>query len=140
MFISKGIELDVSPLLAVLEQQFPHWVAFYLFGSHARGQATADSDVDLAVLIDGPSLDPVRVWYLAEQLASMAGCNVDLVDLKSASTVMRYQIITQGICLKARQPAAHVFEARVVQDKLDLDIQRGAQMEEIQARSYVYGR
>ncbi|MFF7709584.1 nucleotidyltransferase domain-containing protein [Pseudomonas sp. NPDC007930] len=132
--------MDLSPLLAQLEQQLPHWLAIYLYGSHARGEAGAGSDLDLAVLADGPPLDTLRLWDLGEQLAALAGCDVDLVDLKAASVVMRYQIVAHGRCLKARQPAAHLFEARVVQDKLDLDELRREQVADILQRGSVHGR
>ncbi len=38
--------------------------------------------------------DPLLLWNLASDLADMAGCPVDLLDLRAASTVMQYQVIT----------------------------------------------
>ena len=64
----------------------------YLFGSRAREDAGPDSDIDLAVLTLG-NLDPVERWILQEDLAALAHQNVDLVDLRRASTVMRVQVL-----------------------------------------------
>ena len=54
-----------------------------------------DSDIDLAVLVAGKA-DPVRLWELGQTLASELDRDVDLIDLRAASTVMQYQIITTG--------------------------------------------
>ena len=70
-------------------------VAVYLFGSRAGRQARSDSDVDVAVLVDG-ELSPLRRWEVQERLAAELNQDVDLVDLASASTVMRAQVVTTG--------------------------------------------
>ncbi|NBQ13817.1 MAG: nucleotidyltransferase domain-containing protein, partial [Proteobacteria bacterium] len=56
----------------------------WLYGSHARGQATPRSDVDLAVLADR-RLDPLAVGVACTELERVAGSRVDLVDLRAAS-------------------------------------------------------
>ena len=57
------------------------------FGSRIQGTAGPDSDLDLAVLVAGYA-DPHGVWELAGDLEEVAGCPVDLLDLRAASTVM----------------------------------------------------
>jgi uncharacterized protein YutE (UPF0331/DUF86 family) len=57
--------------------------------------ARHDSDVDLAILAPAPLGDEER-WALAQDLAAALGRDVDLVDLLSASTVMRVQVIDSG--------------------------------------------
>lgn len=51
-----------------------------LFGSHARGRARTDSDLDLAVELDA-EVDPLR---LAAELSAEVGREVDLVVLGAA--------------------------------------------------------
>ncbi|MEX2500286.1 MAG: nucleotidyltransferase domain-containing protein [Wenzhouxiangellaceae bacterium] len=67
----------------------------YVHGSFARGDARPDSDLDLAVLLPP---DPVveEPWELAEKLAIRVGRDVDLVDLRQASDVLRMQVLEDG--------------------------------------------
>ena len=51
-----------------------------LFGSTARGEASPESDVDLAVTLDrSAGIDLFRFAAISEQLARMLGVKVDLV-------------------------------------------------------------
>ena len=93
--------LDASPgslperLVALVRARFPLAMAVYVFGSQVQGQADARSDLDLAILVAGYA-DPLALWDASRELADMAGCPVDLLDLRAASTVMQYQVITTG--------------------------------------------
>lgn len=87
--------MNKGDLLNFVQTHLGGLLALYAFGSRIHGTATASSDLDLAVLVAGYA-DPVLLFDLAGQLADQAGCAVDLVDLRAASTVMQYQIITMG--------------------------------------------
>ena len=69
----------------------------FLFGSSARGDAVARSDIDVAVL----PLDPVPPLVLARIAAGLNECDspyaVDLVDLTAASPELRSRVLSQGI-------------------------------------------
>ena len=54
-----------------------------LFGSHARGHAGSDSDIDLALLAESP-LSGTTIRELVEAISSKFGCPVDVVDLYHA--------------------------------------------------------
>ena len=82
-------------IVQTLQAKVPKLLAIYAFGSRIQGAAQADSDLDLAVLVAGYA-EPLALWALAGDLADLAGCPVDLLDLRAASTVMQYQIITTG--------------------------------------------
>jgi len=75
-------------------------LALYLFGSEAKDRARPGSDVDLAFLSER-ALDPVVVFDVAQDLAAALHCDVDLVDLPRASTVLRAQVIGGGRVLHA---------------------------------------
>lgn len=98
----------------------PDLLAVYAFGSRIRGTAGPDSDLDLAVLVAGHA-DPLKLWQIAGDLADLAGCPVDLLDLRAASTVMQYQIITTGMRWWARDAQAALFEAAILSEKTELD-------------------
>ncbi len=52
-----------------------------LFGSVARGEATADSDIDLLVeLLPGGGNELLRVAGIAEELSQLLGTRVDVVS------------------------------------------------------------
>lgn len=122
-----------------LQQSIPDLLAIYAFGSRIQGTATAGSDLDLAVLVAGYA-DPLQLWQLAGDLQDLAGCSVDLLDLRAATTVMQYQVITTGECWWARDVQAGLFEAAVLSDKTALDTARAALLEDIQREGRVYGR
>jgi hypothetical protein len=71
---------------------------------------------------------------MAQQLAAALGCEVDLLDLRAASTVMQHQVITTGQSLWAQQPDAALFECFVLQEKLDFDEARAGLLADIAQR------
>jgi uncharacterized protein len=97
-----------------------------------------DSDLDLAVLVEGYA-DPLTLFELSGALADVAGCPVDLLDLRAASTVMQHQVLTTGERLWAKDVQAGLFEAAMLTEKLHLDERRRGLVEDITARGTVYG-
>lgn len=130
--------MNKAALLNLVETQLDGLLALYAFGSRIQGSATASSDLDLAVLVAGYA-DPVLLFDLAGQLADITGCPVDLVDLRAASTVMQYQIITTGERWWQKDAQAALFEAAVLSEKTALDTARAALIEDIQHRGSIYG-
>jgi predicted nucleotidyltransferase len=57
-----------------------------LFGSLARGEHTAESDVDLLVEFEEPDLHPSKRFFgLLHHLEDALGCEVDLLTVSSLS-------------------------------------------------------
>lgn len=131
--------LSSEPIARLLQAQVPGLLAIYAFGSRVQGTAGPDSDLDLAVLVAGYA-DPVRLWQLAGDLAGVAGCPVDLLDLRAASTVMQYQVITTGQRWWARDAQAALFESAILSEKTALDTARAGLLADIRERGSVYGR
>ena len=64
-----------------------------LFGSTARNEAVADSDVDLAVVLDDSAgIDLFRFAAISEQVTGMLGVPVDLVIEPARNPRMQAQI------------------------------------------------
>lgn len=126
-------------LLEHLHRTIPDLLAIYLFGSHAQGTAGPDSDLDLAVLRAG-HLDPVQLWQIAGDLATLANRDVDLVDLCSASTVMQYQIITTGQRLWQKDAQAALYESFILSEKTALDERRAGLLADITQEGRIHGR
>jgi len=59
-----------------------------LFGSTVRGQARADSDVDVLVAFDGPATSK-RYFGVQFYLEDLLGCPVDLVTEKALRPELR---------------------------------------------------
>lgn len=126
-------------IVECLQARLDNLLAVYAFGSRVQGTAGPESDLDLAVLVAGYA-DPLALWALAGDLADLAGCPVDLVDLRAASTVMQYQIITQGQRWWASDAQAALYEAAILSEKTELDTARAGLLNDIQNRGSVYGR
>lgn len=122
-----------------LQKAFPNALGIYAFGSRVQGTANAQSDLDLAVLVAGYA-DPLQLFEMANQLADQLGYEVDLLDLRAASTVMQYQVITTGRRLWAKDVQAGLFEAFVLSEKTSLDEARAELLNEIREDGAVYGR
>ena len=130
--------MNREALVHTLAARIPDLLAVYAFGSRITGAARADSDLDLAVLVAGYA-DAVVLFDLAGELADVAGCAVDLLDLRAASTVMQYQIIVTGQRWWRKDIQADLFEAAVLSEKTELDAARAGVLADIQQRGTVYG-
>jgi predicted nucleotidyltransferase len=131
--------MNRSAIVQLLQQGIPQLLAVYAFGSRVQGTEQAGSDLDLAVLVAGYA-EPLQLWDLAGELADLAGCPVDLLDLRAASTVMQYQIVTGGERWWAKDAQAALYEAAILSEKTELDTARAQLLAEIQQQGRVYGR
>jgi predicted nucleotidyltransferase len=108
----------------VLGAHVPALAAIYLFGSQARGDARADSDLDLAILADQP-VSPEALAAARDAMEAAVGRDVDLIDLARASTVLVRQVLIDGRRLAAPNPlTADLFEVRSFRDYEDLKRRR----------------
>lgn len=122
-----------------LKQTFPEIIAVYLFGSRGTEYEREASDVDLAVYAGKP-LPAAELWYAAQELASEIGRDVDVVDLASASTVMRAQVVHTGERLYCDDPVAcETFEDYVYSSYARLNEERRGILEDVLRRGSVYG-
>lgn len=128
-----------SAILAHLRQHLPTLLGVYAFGSQVQGTATVGSDLDLAVLVEGYA-DPVQLWELASELEDIAGCPVDLLDLRAASTVMQYQILMFGVDWWEKDVRAGLFVAAMLSEKMYLNEARAGLLADIARDGRIYGK
>lgn len=131
--------MNNQALINKLQHALPNVLAIYAFGSRISGTAQPDSDLDLAVLVPGYA-EPIALWTLAGELSDIAGCAVDLVDLRAASTVMQYQIITTGQRWWARDAQAALYESAILSEKTALDTARAELIHDIEREGRIHGR
>jgi predicted nucleotidyltransferase len=136
--LDKAFQMDFKLILETLQRAIPSLSAVYVFGSQATGDTGPESDLDLAILADTPP-DAVRLWEVASALAGIAGCPVDLLDLRAASTVMQYRIITSGKKLWARDSGPALYESFILSEKTELDEARKGLLDDIRMSGTIYG-
>lgn len=112
--------------------------AIYLFGSMAQGLSRLDSDIDIAIL-SAKLLSVNEAMAIKSQLGQRLQRDIDLVDLRNASTEIAFQVITEGLCLfGADKPNVGLFEVSVMTRYADLQIERREIISDIVSRGRVY--
>ena len=71
--------------------RYPQFELAILFGSQARGDATGESDIDLALLSDAPISSSLKL-ELIELIGARFGRPVDIVDLYYAAEPILGQV------------------------------------------------
>lgn len=90
-----------------------------VYGSAAVGRLRRDSDVDIAVLGDGPLGLDERLTLTA-RLASALGREIDLVDLYGLNGLILKQILCKGrVVLNTDQVAYESLARRMIYDSED---------------------
>lgn len=125
MVISAAHLDDLKTKLAhTLENTLPNGVSFaYLFGSQVTGETHSESDIDLAIF-PTEVMSHNNVWQAAQSIAQQLNCDVDLINLREANTVLRFQIITEGILLIDKHDQAPTFEVDTFRMYQDLQYNR----------------
>ena len=131
--------MNDSALIEYIRQSVLGLIALYRFGSQAKGTARRDSDVDLAVLARDP-IPNLRRFELAQELAVRLHRDVDLIDLRNASTVMRMQVLSTGTCLETQDESVRwEFEMYAYSDYARLSERRREILKRISACGLVHG-
>lgn len=128
-----------GPVLAAVLAKIPNLMALYVFGSQGLGTPRPDSDLDLSVLVPG-YVDPTLLWSLSNDIASLVNSDVDLLDLRAASTVMQYQVLSTGQTVWDIGLQVRLFEVAVLSEKLALDEAREPLLRTIVREGHVYAR
>jgi predicted nucleotidyltransferase len=91
----------------------------YLFGSCARDDATTASDLDVA-LIGERTFGPLELGAIVELLERATGKAVDVVDLRTATPLLGWEVVCDGIVVLDRDSAARLeFELEAQRRELD---------------------
>lgn len=112
----------------------------YVFGSFARNELREDSDIDIAFLSNSDS-STYEVFMLAQGLADIYKRDVDLIDLKKASTVFKAQIVGTGEVIYCTDENFKTnFQIRCLKEYALLNEERAVIMDSIKERGSVYGK
>ncbi len=125
-------------IIKTLNQKIKDIISIYLFGSFQKGQMRKDSDIDIAVLLDG-SLDNITRWEISCILSDKLDKDVDLINLRDASTVMRAQIVTGGQCIyESDKKKKNQFEMYTLSDYARLNEERKEIIARVKKEGRVY--
>ncbi len=84
-----------NKIVSHLSKKMQGLYGIYLYGSYAGEEHRKDSDIDIAILTR-EKLTSLEKWNLQEELASEIDKDVDLVDLKDASVILRVEVVEHG--------------------------------------------
>lgn len=112
----------------------------YLFGSAAKNELREDSDIDIAYISDS-SPEPYENFMLAQELADIFKRDVDLINLNTASTVFKVQVINTGKKIYCNDESRRmIFEMRAFKEYALLNEEREAIIKNIDKEGSVYGK
>ena len=95
-----------------------HLNLLYLFGSQAKGAARTDSDFDIGYL-------PTDKFQNQDEQELVADLNkifhrqIDICNLKTASPLLKMQIVKNGIFLAGERKARINFQVKAISSYLD---------------------
>jgi len=92
MKVGNQVEIQI---IEKLKKEISGLLGIYLFGSYVDNSMIRESDIDVAFLTYA-IISKVEKWRIQESLASLLDRNIDLVDLKEASVILRTEIVETG--------------------------------------------
>ena len=95
----------------------------YVFGSYSKNRERKNSDIDIAYLSE-KKIDEYQLFLLAQELADKLNQEVDLIDIKRASTVFKTQIIQGNLIYNRDNYKKMEFELKVLRDYANLNQER----------------
>jgi predicted nucleotidyltransferase len=110
---------SLTPLIAEFQRTHGCIRLAYLFGSQADGHARAESDVDVAVLLQDGA-DALIDLKLGDFLSHKLAKPVDVVVLNQASPILQHEVIRGGVRLMEISPMVRrLHELRAFRDYVD---------------------
>ena len=94
----------------------------YIFGSYAKGENRADSDLDIAMYFDSEVDGFVKLDILDELVGIFSREDIDLVILNNVDEVLKFQVIKYGKVVYMKDLVTKVtFESRVMGEYMDME-------------------
>ena len=127
------MEKSLPELVEKILQAHPQTQGIWLFGSMAAGDATRESDIDIAILLPPGTPGPSQADHsLRLDLAQVAGRDVDLVRLRDLNTVFANEIVSHGHRIWEGDPRAMAeFEMNTLSLWQKLNQERAGILEDI---------
>ena len=128
----------LQELIIELKLRLPKLQALYQFGSSLDYKLEECQDLDIAALIDG-KVDEREWWDLQESLSLLVGKKLDLIQLRTVSTVFQNEIFSKARRLySVDDDLCSDYEALNLSLYQKLSEERAEIIEEIQKSKRVY--
>ncbi|WP_434577935.1 type VII toxin-antitoxin system MntA family adenylyltransferase antitoxin [Thermoanaerobacterium thermosaccharolyticum] len=110
----------------------------YLFGSAVNGIFRSDSDIDIAYLSD-KDISGYDLFMISQELADLLKRDVDLIDLRKASTVFKAQVVGTKKIIYCNDDLRRMnFEMYALKDYAKLNEERAEIIDKILKRGRIY--
>ena len=96
MDIGKEIKSKREDILRIAAEYGAHDIR--IFGSVARGQSSADSDLDVLVKLK-PGYSLLDLIAIKQDLEDLLGCGVDVVTEAAISPYIREEVLKEAVSL-----------------------------------------
>ena len=94
----------------------------YIFGSYAKGENRADSDLDIAMYFDREIDGFAKLDIFGELVGIFNREDIDLVILNNVDEVLKFQVIKYGKVVYMKDLVTKVtFEARAMSEYMDME-------------------
>jgi len=123
IFFTEDFQKKIQLINTYLNEKLAPYLV-YIYGSTVKGSTHKDSDIDIAFLSDS-IFNQYEMFIIGEGLANLLDCEVDLVDLSNASTVMQAQIIKSGKVIQSKDEKRRMeFEMVILKKYAKLNEER----------------
>lgn len=117
---SRNIEIgkveEIAPKLKTYFQEDPNVLFAFIFGSYAKGKLKKERDLDVAVFFKNPP-EAVDLLHYTNKLSNLVRKEVHLVVLNNASSLLRHQVVKNGICLIKKDEVLYTrFREKIMTD------------------------
>ena len=93
----------IAPEIAKAAAHHPEVAALWIFGSVARNEAQADSDLDVAVLFrrrgEGLPQHHRSIRKLSLEIEALTNRTVDVLAFEAQGPILRHRILHEGVCV-----------------------------------------
>lgn len=111
----------------------------YLFGSFARGEGREDSDIDIA-LFSIEKVNSYELFVLANHLSFELKRDVQIIDLKSITTVFAAQIVSnKEILYSNSEENSSKYDVKILKEYAKLNEERDIVLKRIKKDGKIYG-
>ncbi|HLS07547.1 type VII toxin-antitoxin system MntA family adenylyltransferase antitoxin [Lentibacillus sp.] len=116
-------------------------VFLMLFGSQAKGTEHSESDIDLAFYCENKSPSAYETFMLGQELAAVLNMDVDLVNIREATTVFQAQIFYSSRVIYTKDDVQRArVQMTVMSMYARLNEERQVVLDKIRERGSIYDK
>lgn len=136
MFLEKEIKQEI---VGYIKHEF-NIKLIYIFGSFARGEGRADSDIDIAILGEN-IFEPYELFTKANELGFSVKRDVQIIDLRDVSTVFAAQIVGNNEVIFCNDENARIeYEIKAFKNYVKLNEERQVVINAIKKDGRINGK